>query len=62
MPLETCPYCGAPHKFEMCPKLKAIEYFEDGGVKRVEFKTAADFGPQINVPSPLGTGPWLSNS
>lgn len=33
-----CPRCGANHRLEQCPQVKAIEYHEDGHtVRRVEF-------------------------
>lgn len=37
-PLPTCSYCGAfPHDhLGQCPAIKAIEYFPDGSVKRIE--------------------------
>ena len=40
-----CPYCGSfPHQ-GVCPSVKAIEYFQDGSIKRVEFKTPIDYPP-----------------
>jgi hypothetical protein len=53
--MDKCCYCGALHEVQMCPKIKSIEYFENGSVKRVEFKTAADFGPQATIPT---VWPW----
>jgi hypothetical protein len=33
-----CPRCGANHRLEQCPQVKAIEYHEDGRtIRRVEF-------------------------
>ena len=33
-----CPRCGANHRLEQCPEVKAIEYGEDGRtIRRVEF-------------------------
>ena len=38
-----CPYCSNPpyhfvyHAGTQCPKIKAIEYYPDGRVKRIEF-------------------------
>jgi hypothetical protein len=49
--MDKCCYCGALHEVQTCPKIKSIEYFENGLVKRVEFKTAADCGPQVSVPT-----------
>lgn len=32
-----CPYCsGFPHLPSECPQVRAIDYYPDGGVKRVE--------------------------
>lgn len=36
----TCPHCGMIHTTK-CPLIKAIEYFPDGTVKRVEFEPIA---------------------
>lgn len=47
---STCAWCGAIHPNVVCPRVKALEYFQDGSLKRVEFKTASDYGPPI----PLG--------
>lgn len=33
---NNCPYCASVHKGK-CPLVKAIEYHENGAVKRVEF-------------------------
>lgn len=32
----TCHHCGLTHK-TTCPRIKAIEYHQDGTVKRIEF-------------------------
>jgi hypothetical protein len=47
-----CPYCGHGHS-TVCPMVKAYEYHPDGSVKRVEFKSASDYGPfvQLDVPT-----------
>lgn len=45
-----CRYCGMMHG-PTCWMLKAIEYHEDGSIKRVEFKTAADY-PQTTSAAP----------
>jgi hypothetical protein len=41
-PYSYCPYCSdPPHSFSYhtgsCPRMKAIEYYPDGKVKRIEF-------------------------
>jgi len=33
----TCPHCGIGH-VGTCPRIKAIEYHENGTVRRIEFK------------------------
>ena len=43
--IETeCQFCGQKHGVR-CPSVKAIEYYENGTVRRVEFMTAADYPP-----------------
>lgn len=42
---EPCPWCNMLHKNQRCSQVKAIEYFEDGKIKRVEFMTALDYYP-----------------
>lgn len=37
--MEKCGYCGAFHA-GVCSRVKAIEYHENGMVKRVEFHAA----------------------
>jgi len=34
---DRCPYCGRIHD-GVCPKVKSIEYYHDGAVRRVEFR------------------------
>ena len=35
-----CPWCnGIYHKVEVCSRIQSIEYFKDGSLKKVEFKT-----------------------
>lgn len=41
-----CPYCGAGHVSpgpNGCPRVKRVEYFENGTIKAVEFHPAADY-------------------
>lgn len=33
----TCGHCGGNHLTDRCPYVKAIEYHENGQVKRIEF-------------------------
>lgn len=52
---NKCAYCGQPVHPAVCPTVKAIEYHPDGSVKRVEFKTPADYAiPMYPQPAP----PW----
>ena len=53
------------HTGRTCPTVKAIEFFADGTVKRVEFKTAADYALPLPInpanPSPTPhTFPFLT--
>ena len=34
-----CPRCGGNHHLEKCPQVRAIEYHDNGKIKRVEFVT-----------------------
>lgn len=45
---DQCRYCGTYHG-PACPLIKAIEYYPDGTVKRVEFKTAKDYPQSIQI-------------
>jgi len=47
----TCPHCGLIHA-TTCSRIKAIEYRENGTVKRVEFH-----GPQPLVAGAIGVTP-----
>jgi hypothetical protein len=33
-----CPYCGQYHGLGVCPKIRAIEYYSDGSIRKIEFK------------------------
>lgn len=64
--ITNCQFCGQDHGVQ-CPAVKAIEYFENGKVKRVEFKSAADYmvpfnplGPPLQ-PFPPPNTPWWWN-
>lgn len=43
-----------------CPSVKAIEYHPNGKVRRVEFKTAADYWPWHATPALPNPLPWPS--
>lgn len=34
---DKCKACGAPHKLANCAYVRAVEYYESGNVKRIEF-------------------------
>ena len=54
---ENCRWCGMMHGL-VCPLVKAVEYYQDGSIKRVEFKTAVDY-PQLPSYIPPYTPPSL---
>ena len=57
VPVATeCPYCGKFHG-SRCPEVRAIEYFKDGTVKRVEFVTPGDWLPRLQ-PETIQPHPW----
>jgi len=53
--MQNCEWCGMIHVHGgMCPTIKAMEYYENGALKRVEFKqpqTTSAFGPALSVPN-----------
>jgi hypothetical protein len=53
-----CPRCGANHRLEQCPQVKAIEYHEDGRtIRRVEFFDGTGARP---LEMTISVGPTLS--
>lgn len=59
---EACEYCGQRHGYK-CPTVKAYEYHEHGGVKRVEFFAPNDYAP-LTIYGPQGTEirrPWYQD-
>jgi hypothetical protein len=38
----ACPYCSGPtdifHYGRLCPKIKSVEYYSNGKLKKVEFR------------------------
>ena len=57
----NCPYCGMIHQ-STCPRIKAIEYHQDGTVKRVEFITPADSKPLQLGAMPQRDMTWWENN
>lgn len=58
--ITNCQFCGGDHGMQ-CPSVKAIEYYPDGKLKRVEFKSAADYVPAQSWPSWPFTGPPVTS-
>jgi hypothetical protein len=56
--VTPCPHCGMVDG-GICHLIKAIEYYPDGTIKRVEFKGSADYAPApiANPPQPA-PGTW----
>lgn len=38
IPHQGCPYCAAISHSGMCPRIKSIEYYPNGTIKKVELK------------------------
>ena len=52
---ETCGHCGLQHLTKgACPRVKSIEYFPHGGIKRIEYH---DPNPPAQWPS-IPSYPW----
>ena len=49
--VPVCGHCGSssPHQGQ-CPKIRAIEYHDNGSVKRVEYFTSAELLGLPNIP------------
>lgn len=43
---SACRYCGMHHG-PTCHTVKAIEYYQDGSIKRVEFKASGDYAQAV---------------
>jgi hypothetical protein len=64
---KKCKHCGQPEHPAICPTIKAIEYFANGKIKRVEYKTPANYAmpiypnpsPQPPQPARPWEGPWV---
>lgn len=54
--MEKCQHCGNMHE-SRCPSIKAIEYFPDGSIKRVEYMTPSDI--MGNGGSTRGIFDWI---
>lgn len=52
MMARECRWCGMIHG-PKCPSVKAMEFYSDGSVKRVEFFGPNDY-PPLKITSPSG--------
>lgn len=60
----TCEHCGVGH-IGTCPRIKAIEYYENGSVKRVELRepeTRIGTGGDASITIPFTSPHWRSGS
>lgn len=58
----NCQYCGNIHG-GMCPRIKTIEYYANGQVKRIEFRDQdPPAAPMQLVPIYPGGGPYWPNT
>jgi hypothetical protein len=44
---KTCKHCGLIHD-EVCSRIKSIEYYQDGTVKKVEYHDPQNIVPNYN--------------
>lgn len=55
---EACGHCGVWHQGQ-CTRIKAIEYYPDGKIKRIEYYQ------YINLPTPIHPAPkqqpWIND-
>lgn len=49
-----CPHCGGYHK-TTCARIRSIEYYQDGTVKRVELHS---FAPEVTGNTQLSPHLW----
>lgn len=40
----NCPHCNGNHKQEQCPRVKSIEYDDNGNIKKIELRNIEDVG------------------
>jgi len=48
---EKCPHCGLIHD-TTCPRIKSIDYYKDGSVKRIEFHLPTPISSTVSPPPP----------
>lgn len=49
MSYYQCGHCGMFHSSGACPRVKAIEYYPDGSIKRVEYHPPNADAPPIVI-------------
>ncbi len=47
--IVECRFCGKSHGVR-CPEIKAIEYHENGAIKRIEYLTPSDYYAPMTSP------------
>lgn len=55
---HKCMWCGLIHSGQRCPLVKAIDYYENGNIKRVEFVTPGDHLAPTQYLNPKPPLPW----
>jgi hypothetical protein len=56
---QNCQWCGLFHTSPgVCPMVKALEYYPDGTLKRVEFKGPEQWVPAYAPPQPFPRPPY----
>lgn len=56
-----CHLCGSIIRhLGVCPSVKAIEYYPDGTVRRMEFMCPSDYAIPVSVPDPSPAPPLWS--
>ena len=50
---SSCPYCGMIHN-TICHLIKAVKYYPDGTIKRIELKSPVDYLPSQQNPAIRG--------
>ena len=53
LPDGSCPHCGLHGHIGMCPRIRAVEYNEDGTVRRIEYHATQ---PAVIEPHALPPG------
>lgn len=58
-----CMHCGQIHtNVGQCPRVKAVDYYENGMVKRVEYHPPGDGIALTNIPHPPGALRKIANA